>query len=175
VNIAYWTLGNGTPLVHSPLMFSHVQLEWEIPECRRWYERLAERRQLVRFDPRGSGLSSRRSDHSVEGWGLDIDAVADRLGFERFALLGLFHSGPIAIDYAATHPDRVSHLVLWHSYATAAEWRQSPGSRARRVAQVDDWDTYTEMAAHMFLGWSAGEQARRYAALMRQSVEHEDL
>jgi class 3 adenylate cyclase len=176
VSIAFWTLGNGTPLIHMPVLLSHVQLEWEIPECRRWYERLAERRQLVRYDGRGLGLSQRRiGDYSIEGWGRDIDAVADRLGFERFALLGLQHSGPMAIDYAAEHSDRVSHLILWHSYTSAAEWLQSPRSQAIRAALVQDWDTYTETVSHMFLGWSAGEQARRYAALIRQSVERDDL
>ena len=68
VSIAYWTLGNGEPFVYSPVMpFSHIQLEWEIPECRRWYERLASGRQLVRFDGRGSGLSDRdASDFTLD-------------------------------------------------------------------------------------------------------------
>jgi class 3 adenylate cyclase len=176
VSIAYSTLGEGPVLLHGPLLFSHLQLEWETPECRRWYERLAERRQLVRYDPRGLGLSQRRvGDYAIEDWGRDIEAIADRLGFERFALLGLHHTGPMAIDYAARHPDRVSHLILWHSYVTAAEWLQSPRSQAIRAALVQDWDTYTEMASHMILGWSAGEEARRYAAMIRQSVEREDL
>ncbi|GAF91604.1 unnamed protein product, partial [marine sediment metagenome] len=42
VSIAFWTLGEGMPLVHMPLIFSHIQMEWQLPECRRWYERLAE-------------------------------------------------------------------------------------------------------------------------------------
>ena len=176
VNIAYSTLGEGPVLLHLSLLFSHLQLEWETPECRRWYERLAERRQLVRYDLRGLGLSQRRvGDYSIEGWGRDIEAIADRLGFERFTLLGHLHSGPIAIKYAADHPDRVSHLILWHSYTTATEWLQSPLSSTIRAALVQDWDTYTELAAHMILGWSAGEQARRYAALIRRSGERDDL
>ena len=49
VSIAYWTLGEGLPLL---LMytggFSHIQLEWEIPQLRRVYERLAQNLMLVR-------------------------------------------------------------------------------------------------------------------------------
>ena len=60
VNIAYWTLGEGLPLVIMPAgIFSHIQLEWQAPELRRWYERLSETRRLVRYDDRGVGLSDR--------------------------------------------------------------------------------------------------------------------
>ena len=66
VNIAYWALGDGTPFVHMPwFRMSHVQLEWQIPEIKRWYDALASRVQLVRYDGRGIGLSQRNvSDYS---------------------------------------------------------------------------------------------------------------
>lgn len=117
VNIAFWTLGEGAPLLHMPLMFSHIQLEWQIAECRRWYENLAEKRKLVRYDPRGFGLSERNvSDYSLDAFMLDLEAVVDRLGLERFALCGPIHFGPLAIACAARKPERVSHLVLWCTY-----------------------------------------------------------
>ncbi len=48
VNIAYWTLGEGTPLVFMPAVpWSHVQLEWGIPELRNWFQRLAQGKMLV--------------------------------------------------------------------------------------------------------------------------------
>ncbi len=57
VSIAFWTLGEGTPLVHMPpLPWSHVQLEWQDPDYRRWYEGLASNRRLVRYDNRGIHL-----------------------------------------------------------------------------------------------------------------------
>ena len=41
VNIAFWTLGEGMPLVQMPLIpWTHIQLEWQWPEMRAWYERL---------------------------------------------------------------------------------------------------------------------------------------
>src|SRR3989304_1516758 len=57
VNIAFWTLGEGLPFVCMPAMFSHVQLEWQYPGVRRWYERLARGGMLVRDDGRGGGRS----------------------------------------------------------------------------------------------------------------------
>ena len=176
VSIAFWTLGEGMPLVHMPFVFSHIQLEWQIPECRRWYERLAEKRRLVRYDFGGMGLSDR--DIS-DRWGgvltLDIDAVADRLGLDRFAILGAATSGPAAIEYAARHPERVSHLILWCTYAQASDWSQSPAVQAVRALMDKDWTFYTETVAHALLGWSEGEPARRFAALIRESITPEQL
>jgi class 3 adenylate cyclase len=176
VSIAFWTLGEGMPLVHLSLLYSHIQLEWQIPECRRWYERLAEKRKLIRIEPRGFGLSQREVlDLSMDAFLLDVEAVVDRLGLDRFALCGFIHSGPAAIAYAARHPDRVSHLLLWCSYAQASDFSQSPQVQAVRALMDKDWAVYTETAAHVFLGWSAGDEARRYAALIREGVAREAL
>src|SRR4030067_242589 len=98
VSIAFWTLGEGMPLVHMSVAFSHTQMEWQIAEYRRWYERLANKRMLVLYDYRGFGLSERNvTDFSLDAQVLDMEAVVDRLGLEKFALLGLMHSGPVAI------------------------------------------------------------------------------
>jgi class 3 adenylate cyclase len=176
VSIAFWTLGEGEALVHMPLIFSHIQMEWQIPECRRWYERLAEKRKLIRYDYRGFGLSERNvTDVSLDAMVLDVEAVVDRLGLKKFALLGLVHSGPEAIAYAARHPERVSHLLLWNTYARAADWLRSPQVQAVRASMDKDWAFFAEAVAHSLLGWSAGEPARRYAALVRDSVSQEFL
>ena len=171
VSIAFWTLGEGTAVMHMPFLFSHVQLEWQMPQMRRWYERLAENRQVVRYDGRGVGLSDRDvDDFSLDARARDIGAVADRLGLERFALLGGTTSGPVAIAYAARHPERVSHLILWGAYARASDWSRSSQVQAVRALMDKDWETYAETTAHTVLGWSAGEEARRYAALIRESI-----
>src|SRR3989304_398735 len=88
VNIAYWTLGQGKPLVHmSDTALSHIHLEWQIPRARRWYEGLAERGMVVRYDPRGAGLSDRDvTDFSFEADVRDLEAVVNRLDLRRFAL-----------------------------------------------------------------------------------------
>jgi class 3 adenylate cyclase len=176
VSIAFWTLGEGMPLVHMPLIFSHIQLEWQIPECRRWYERLAEKRKLVRYDIRGEGLSERNvTDYSLDAVLLDVDAVVDRLGLEKFALLAPQHSGPLAIAYAARHPERVSHLLLWCTYARPSDWTARPQVQSVRATMATDWAFFAEAVAHSLLGWSAGEPARRYAALIRESITPEFL
>jgi class 3 adenylate cyclase len=174
LNIAYWTLGEGMPLVHLSVAFSHAQLEWQTPECRRWYERLADGRKLVRFDYRGFGSSERNvTDFSVDAVVRDLEAVIDRLDQEKIVLLGPQHFAPVAIAYAARHPARVSQLILWCAWARGADWLRSPQVQAFRASLNMDWVFYTEAAAQVVLGWSAGDPARRYAALARDSVDPE--
>jgi len=178
VSIAFWTLGEGMPFVHMPLLFSHIQLEWQFPECRRWYERLAAKCRVVRYDSRGMGLSQRDLDivyDPLEAEVSDVDAVARRLALPRFVLLGLTHSGPAAIAYAVRHPEQVSHLILWCTYAQASDFSRSPNVQAVRALMDKDWAFYTEAAAHALLGWSEGEPARRHAALIRESITPDAL
>jgi class 3 adenylate cyclase len=115
VNIAYWTLGEGAPvlILHS-LAFSHLVLEWDVPAMRRWYERMAEHHTVVRLNLRGGGLSDR--DVAVLGldeFARDIDAVIGATAFGHVALIGIAVAGSFAIHYATTRPDRVTRLVLF--------------------------------------------------------------
>ncbi len=175
VSIAYYTLGEGMPLVVMPnVPFSHVQLEWQIPEYRDWYERVAQKRRLIRYDSRGQGLSDLDvTDYSLDAWLLDLEAAVDHLSLESFAVFAPLHVGPVAIAYAARHPERVSHLVLWFSYAKSSDYLRSPQLQTLRTLIAQDWQLYTETVAHAVLGWTAGEPARRFAALMRGSVTPE--
>jgi class 3 adenylate cyclase len=177
-SIAFWTLGEGTPLVHLPWSgLGHLQLEWQYPDYRRWYERLAEDRMLVRYDAAGTGLSDRHViDFSLEARVPDVEAVVDRLGVEKFALFGALHSGPAAVMYAVRHPERVTHLILWCSYAQGSEYlASSPQIQVVRAAADKDWDTYIELVARLSFGWSDDERALRYAAHLRELVTPELL
>ncbi len=175
VSIAYWTMGEGMPYVSMPpIPFGHLQMEWQIPELRRWYEGLAEKRMLVRYDGRGAGLSDRDvADFSLDARILELEAVVDRLGLETFALMSGGLSGPVAIAYATRHPDRVSHLLLWCTFARSADYYGSQPLQSLRALRDQDWEIYTETAAHVMVGWSEPDLARRGAALLRESTRPE--
>ena len=178
VSIAFWTLGEGPALVCLPASYTHIQLEWQIAGIRAWYERLAQARQLVRFDWRGWGLSQRDVPPlpSALEWGqLDLGAVVDGLELERFSLFGPLHGAPVALAYAVRHPERVTRLVLWTPYARADEWTASPQIQAIRSLAGKDWETYTDTAAHLTLGWSVGDEGRKFAALIRESATPETI
>jgi pimeloyl-ACP methyl ester carboxylesterase len=58
-----------------------------------------------------------------------MQAVADAAGVEKFALLGLPGAGGMtSLEFAARHPDRVTHLVLFQAVARGPLHRSSQGS-----------------------------------------------
>jgi class 3 adenylate cyclase len=177
VSIAFWTMGEGMPVVWAPTIpWSHIQREWQWPGYRAYYEALMQGRKLVRYDGRGSGLSDRDvADYPLDAHLLDLEAVVDRVGLERFALGGSLTSGPVVIAFAARRPQRVSHLLLWASYARASDYFGAPQVKALRKLRDEDWETYTESAGHVATGFSQPDEARRWAAYMRESVTQEAL
>ena len=113
VRLAYAVHGVGPPLINVSCWLSHLQFDWESPVWRHLLQDLGAFSTLVRYDERGSGLSDWKiGDYSVEARTRDLECVVDALGLERFALLGISQGGPIALEYAVRHPERVSHLVL---------------------------------------------------------------
>ena len=173
VSIAYWTLGEGQPLVClPPMVWSHLQMEWKDPLLRAWYEQLCKTRRLVRYDFRGQGLSERSvADLSFEAFVQDLDTVAEHLHLERFSLYTLGPNTPLALAYAARHPERVAHLILFNPQIKTLE-AGAPGTSLLEIAGKD-WETYTEAIAQAVLGWSEGDRARAFAGFIRQSVNQE--
>lgn len=176
-SIACWSIGEGLPIVNPPpaLPWSHIELEWQIPEWRHWYEHLMETYQIVRYDNRGSGLSTRAiTDSSLETHIRDLEAVVDRLGLEKFALFGMYFNAPIAIAYAVRHPERVSHLILFCALAKVSDAERDPATQeALERLRTLDYELFTETLAHTAFGWSEGDAAHRVAVYMRESLSAE--
>ena len=92
------------------------------PDDSRIYTRLVpllSPRRVVTFDFLGYGASDRpragaldRADHLHQ-----LGAVLDGLGIKTAALVGHDASGPVAIDYALTAPDRAGQLILLTTYS----------------------------------------------------------
>lgn len=173
VSIALWTLGQGEPLVYmTGGPWNHIEL-WEVPECRRWYERLAQNRMLVRYDVRGTGLSDREVvDYSLDAQVLDLEAVLDQLGLDRFSLFAAADAGPVALAYAVRQPNRISRLVLWCAWAEGI-LLTSPRLQAWLGLLDQDWQLMTDTCVHLALGWTEGDLGRRAAEYLRESVTPE--
>lgn len=77
------------------------------------FEILARGRRVIRYDPRGRGKSSaiEVEQASFENDLADLDAVRDRLGLERVALIGWSYYAGVVARYAMVHPQHVERLV----------------------------------------------------------------
>jgi pimeloyl-ACP methyl ester carboxylesterase len=138
---------------------------------------------LVRYDERGCGLSDPEPDNfSFEGWLRDLEAVVDTMKLERFALLGISQGGPVAIAYAAAHPERVSRLVLYGTYARGRSFRMTEAQREERQALITltehgwgrDDPTYRQLFTSGFIPGAGPEEQRWFNDLQRESATGEN-
>jgi pimeloyl-ACP methyl ester carboxylesterase/DNA-binding winged helix-turn-helix (wHTH) protein len=159
INLAIATCGSGFPIVRIGTWLTHVQHDWDSPIWSPLFQRLAERFRLVRYDPRGCGLSDRDPARiSFEGFVRDLETVTDALGLERFALLGTSQGAAVSIAYATRHPDRVSNLILSGGYALGWNRRGTAAEIATRRAMLT-------LIAH---GWGQDNAAFRQIFAARQ-------
>jgi class 3 adenylate cyclase/pimeloyl-ACP methyl ester carboxylesterase len=153
VQLAYSMIGQGPPLMKTGNWMTHLEFDLESPIWRHLYRELAKDRTLIRYDPRGNGLSDRVVDEiSSDAFVRDLEAVVDAAGITRFALLGISQGCAISIAYAVRHPDRVSHLILYGGYAVGFN------RRARSAAQKEEDDALVTL---MRVGWGKENAAFR--------------
>jgi pimeloyl-ACP methyl ester carboxylesterase len=135
-DVAYQVIGEGrADLLLCYGLGSHVDANWELPTFREFIERLAASFRVIIFDRRGTGASDGVPRHAVptiEDWTDDIAAVLDASESQQATLYALVETGPIAIVYAAMHPERVKALILVNTSA--------------RVRQADDYPMGTPAA-----------------------------
>ena len=116
--LAYAVHGSGPTLVVVSCWLSHLQHDWQSPVWRHFLDEMGGITRLVRYDERGFGLSDWNvTDFSLEARLGDLEAVIDALGVDRFALLGMSGNSPVALAYAARHPERVTRLIVYGGWA----------------------------------------------------------
>ena len=144
VQVAYWTLGRGLPvIVLNAQPFSHLQAEWRVPALRTWYEGLARAYQTVRINLRGTRLAYGADGViDLEGYVRDLSAVADALKADSVAVMANGITAPVAVAYAASHPARLAKLLLFNPFLGAQDddaTRRVEASRAMSEIGLDIW------------------------------------
>jgi DNA-binding winged helix-turn-helix (wHTH) protein/pimeloyl-ACP methyl ester carboxylesterase len=124
VSLAVARVGSGVPLVCVPSWGSHLEYDWENPARAELWRFLADRFELIRYDGRGFGLSDRNvADVSLAALQCDLETVVDALQLSRYAVFGASVGSSIAIAHAASHPGRVSKLLIHESVVQGANRR----------------------------------------------------
>jgi class 3 adenylate cyclase len=123
VSIAYQVVGDAPIDLVLVLGFAtHLELQWEAPPFARFFERINSFARLIVFDKRGTGLSDPVAEApTLEQRIDDVRAVMDAAGSERAAFLGISEGGPMSALFAATHPERVTALVLYGAMGRTTE------------------------------------------------------
>jgi pimeloyl-ACP methyl ester carboxylesterase/AraC-like DNA-binding protein len=136
--IAFATSGAGFPMVKAPNWMTHLDHDWTSPVYGHWLRQFSRNRRLVRADLRGFGLSEwEPAVFSFEAMVGDLAAVVDAAGVDQCDLLAVSHGCPLAIAYAARHPERVRKLVLVNSFAAGWRVRADPEEVAYRESLLE--------------------------------------
>ncbi len=113
VHVAYQILGDGPPdIVYVQGAFTHLGVMWELPAFQRFCEQLSSFARLIWFDKRGMGLSDRVRAGTLDDRMDDVRAVMDAVDSSRAMILGESEGGPLAMLFAAAHPERTAGLLL---------------------------------------------------------------
>jgi pimeloyl-ACP methyl ester carboxylesterase/DNA-binding SARP family transcriptional activator len=183
VRIAYALSGSGYPILKCANWMSHLQYEWESPIWRHWMEGLSAENQLIRYDQRGNGLSDWDvADMSFDSMVADLECVADAAGLDRFVLLGISRGCAMSVAYAARHPARVSHLVLYGGRAKGWRAQGDANEIAQRAAMLTlvrtgwglDNPAFRRMFTSLFIPDATPEQVEWFSELQRRTISPEN-
>ena len=183
VRIAYSKAGSGPPLVKAANWLNHLDFEWQSPIWAHWVAELTKHHTLFRYDERGNGLSDWEiSDFSFEAWVRDFEILMDKIGAEKVPVLGISQGGSVAVRYAACHPERVSHLILYGSYSRGWSLRRSPHEIERRNALLTlvrlEWGkdnpAFRQLWSTLFMPDASSEQLNWFNELQRVTTSPEN-
>jgi pimeloyl-ACP methyl ester carboxylesterase len=181
VRLAWAKVGQGPPLVRTANWLTHLEYDWENPLRRTGLINLAMKYMLIRYDPRGTGLSDWDVDElSLDAWVSDLETVVDAAAVSRFPLLAISQGCAIAIAYAVRHPERVSHLILYGGFALGGRKRSSQ-EKEKRVAMATlmrmGWGTdspgFRQLFTSTIMPGATKEQAELFNELQRRTTSPE--
>ena len=126
-DVAYQVIGEGPrDVLFCNSLGGHVDLLWQIPQGAKFLSDLSAFSRVLHMDRRGSGASDAVPLKAIPTWeelAEDISGVLDAAQCEVAHLMGINEVGPIAVLFAAMHPERVGSLILVN---TAARYMEAP-------------------------------------------------
>jgi pimeloyl-ACP methyl ester carboxylesterase len=123
-------------LIHGSLGSLHM---WE-----GWARELGPRVRLITVDLPGHGLTGAwpRDEYTIEAYTDFIEVLVDTLHLDRVVLVGHSMGGAVAWSFAATRPDRVSHLVLVDAAGYPRQGEAPLPTRLARLPVIGDVGIY---------------------------------
>ena len=179
-----WTRGGaGTPFLKASNWLTHLNYDPESPIWRHWVRFLEAHFDFIRYDERGCGLTDWDvGDLSPARWEEDLAAVAKvSTPEQKFVLLGISQGAAAAVCYAAHHPERVSHLILYGGYSQGWAHRGDPEGLRRYEAMVEivrlgwgkDNPIFRQLFTGLFVPGAGPEQISWWNELCRRTTTPE--
>lgn len=169
-SLAYASAGSGPPLVYVMGWLTHLEQSWELPAERAFYEALAQGCRLVRYDRAGCGLSAPATRPPSLALELEqLGAVSATLGTGPFDLMGTSLGAPVAVAWAATHPETVRRLVLYGGWAHGGAL-SAPSVHAHLSGLVEShWGLGSDVLTDVFAPEADAATREEFARYQRAS------
>lgn len=181
-SIAWSATGDGPPVVRAGHWLTHLSRDLDSPLWAPWIAHLSRDRRLVRYDPRGTGMSGAECGalalaRSVE----DLEAVFDAAGLERAAIFAASQSAAAAFTFAARHPQRVSRIVTWGAFVQGSRMRSGgeDGTMTDAISTMirQGWgqprSSYARMLAALFMPEASPGMVDHLLSLQMASADAE--
>ncbi len=181
--IAWADAGNGPALVKAANWLTHLEYDWDSPVWRHWIRFFAGHFRSIRYDERGCGMSEWNVgevslDRSVADLATVVEVAAPQ---KPFVLLGISQGGATAIRYAVAHPEDVSHLVLYGTYAQGRAARNDPQAEQQyraiialtRLGWGQNNPVYRQLFTSRFIPGASDEQIQWFNELCRRTTTPE--
>ena len=167
INVAYQSFGGGpVDIVYVSNWVWAVDLIWDFPSVT-FLEALGQTGRTIQFDMPGTGSSDPLPSSrlgTLEEWMDTVGVVLDAEGVEQATLIGQDFGGPMAMLFAAAHPERVSSLIL---IGTTARLYAAPDYPTgypleMRDSGIEWWERI----------WGTGQQLRLTAPTLAKDEEY---
>jgi pimeloyl-ACP methyl ester carboxylesterase/DNA-binding CsgD family transcriptional regulator len=172
--IAYATLGEGPPIVFGAKYVSHLEEEWDDRLARVFYEELAQRHTVVRYDRLGAGLSDRDlpAPASVE---LDTRVLRTVIAASTARPVTIFACSCSAIDtarLASETPDLVDRVVFFGSFVSRDDLPEATRRSLVDFARVN-WGLAAQMLAGLIVPHASGDEIAALTRHKRRAADAE--
>jgi pimeloyl-ACP methyl ester carboxylesterase/DNA-binding CsgD family transcriptional regulator len=157
-------------------LFGHLAVDPENERERLFYEQVASRYTLVRYDRLGTGMSDRDrpQDTLTLEFEVDVlDALTQRLNLGRVSLFGFSFGGLIVAAFAARRPERVRRMLLYGVYANGAALGSPALLQSVTAVLRADWDLGSRLLAQALVPGADRETALRFATLRQEASSGE--
>jgi pimeloyl-ACP methyl ester carboxylesterase/DNA-binding CsgD family transcriptional regulator len=170
--IAWTRTGYGPPLVFSGWWMSHLELNWRDPRFRAYVETLGRHRTVIRYDLPGTGLSA---DGNLPGGDLEeeaaaLAAVVEAAGTGPVDLFAGSSGAPIAVAYAAAHPELVRQLVVYGGYASGPSIVDERSRKAILSLVREHWGLGSRALADVFIPSATAPEREEFVEFQRQAT-----
>jgi class 3 adenylate cyclase/pimeloyl-ACP methyl ester carboxylesterase len=170
VNIAYSIFGKGPPLINVAAWISDLVFFFEDPYFYEFWGKLSRNFRVVLYDKHGCGQSDRdRKEFTIDSEIIDLETVINHLDFKKFIVLGCSGAGPVSVAYTARHPEKVTHLILYGTYADGNQIAKKEVRSALPEFIKASWGLGSKALVDILVPEAAPEILQHFAKFQRAS------